>query len=348
VKANIHHILFGLASFVAGAALAAPAKPAPAAQVEWHESTIDRFSSVGPDIGQPQAVFAHIFAQLKDEIVIYPSEGYYYFQYHSDGDLIKGNIRLDKVGRDNGEISFAYFYASDVGDYDRSAETPSGVDMGAKDGLIITKIDDFNYRLEYAGKTVRAKIYEAKAELASPPKLLENEINVGPVFDESGVRFNLIFHRKKKIFYFVLNPIFDFPETYQTLKESGAGERIMIGLRSKFAFFADGKTDRMYLIGVNLRNVANNTIYDGPFDQLPDSFVDPDFLRDMIVESDPQMKGKLGQYGHYLKDPGARYAIAPYVQYLRTAELQRFSHCARDDGKADALPACLADVIRSQ
>ena len=70
---------------------------------------IEGLSSFDLDITNVNEVFKHIFNRLPDEVIVYPSENYYYFVLYAEERQFWGNIRLPAGARDEGELSFAYF-----------------------------------------------------------------------------------------------------------------------------------------------------------------------------------------------------------------------------------------------
>src|SRR5262249_14882922 len=99
--------------------------------------------------------------------------------------------------------------------------------------------------------------------------------------------------------------------------------------RTGFAFYRDHRLDRKILIGAFEANSEVNNYFDGPFDQLPENFIEGEILRQAIVESDPHVKGKIDRLGHYLDGKG-RYGIHPYVLYRKESELAVVHRCAND------------------
>ncbi len=113
---------------------------------------------------------------------------------------------------------------------------------------------------------------------------------------------------------------------------------ILIGKRTGFAFYRDG--ERKVLIGVNERSSRLNTMFDGPFDQLPENSIEGDALRDAIVAADPAVKGKIDRLGHYL-DGSGRYLIHPYLLYRAPGDLTVFHRCMTSKSVPDAQkPRC--------
>jgi hypothetical protein len=104
-------------------------------------------------------------------------------------------------------------------------------------------------------------------------------------------------------------------------------DRLMIGKRTGFAFYRDHRLDRMILVGVFLGNAVLNNYFDGPFDQLPDNFIEGETLRQALLQVDPKLRGKIDRFGAW---PGGeeRYMIAPYMFYEKEQDLDYFHQCA--------------------
>jgi hypothetical protein len=144
------------------------------------------------------------------------------------------------------------------------------------------------------------------------------------VFDESGIRFFLVFNKRLKIFHYVLD------ETVRVADElfpSRITNRILIGRRTGFAFYSDHRYNRRILIGVFEANASVNNYFDGPFDQLPDNFLKGDELRQAIVAADPRQEGKIDSHGGS-PDGASRYLIGPYIYYRTDEDLLPIHECA--------------------
>jgi hypothetical protein len=144
------------------------------------------------------------------------------------------------------------------------------------------------------------------------------------VFDESGIRFFLVFDRKLKIFHFILD---ETVRVADRLEPAGRTDRIVVGKRTGFAFYRDHLRDRKIMIGAYEGNMVTNSWFDGPFDQLPDNFLEGDALRDAIIATEPEMKGRIDRFGGW-GDGAQRYAIDPYVGYRAVDDLGMFDRCA--------------------
>ena len=158
-----------------------------------------------------------------------------------------------------------------------------------------------------------------------PPEdfLNENERYLGPVFDESGVQFFLVFNKDLKIFHYILN---ETDGAADQIRQAAFTDRIVLGRRTGFAFYRDTR-DRKLLIGVLAANVAVNNYYDGPFDQLPDNFNKNDDLKNAIETADPSVAGRIDRFGYFNTGEG-RYLIGPYLQYSDEQQLAPFHLCA--------------------
>jgi hypothetical protein len=85
--------------------------------------------------------------------------------------------------------------------------------------------------------------------------------------------------------------------------------------------------DRKILIGVYEENVRVNNYLDGPFDQLPDNFIEGETLRKAILEVDPKLKGKIDRFGG-TPDGEVRYSISPYLIYKEDSAFNPVDRCA--------------------
>ena len=107
--------------------------------------------------------------------------------------------------------------------------------------------------------------------------LAPGEQFIGPVFDDSAVRFFLVFDPKLKLFHYILDETIK-PADVLVPAPVGDG-RILIGKRTGFAFYRDQQRDRKIMIGAYDGNVIANNYLDGPFDQMPDNFMKDDAFR---------------------------------------------------------------------
>ena len=103
------------------------------------------------------------------------------------------------------------------------------------------------------------------------------------------MRFFLMFNPKLKVFHYILDETVKIPDQF---RQSNLTNRILIGVRTGFAYYLDLRMNRKILIGVFEANSRVNNSFDGPFDQLPDNFVKDDELRDAILAVEPSLDRK--------------------------------------------------------
>ena len=272
------------------------------------------------DIDDPIAVFGFVLASLPDRVKVYPTENYYYFSFVHNGVPYAGNIRLDAGNRDGGKVSFGYY--EDYAAWKAEAPIKFRV-LDAADGVILQKESRFAYRLSFRDKSVLFELNDLSQ--VKPPALAPDETFMGPIFDESGIRFFLIHNARLKIFHYVLDETAPPADHLRPIRRT---DRILIGSRTGFAFYRDQRLNRKILIGVHGGNTQLNNYFDGPFDQLPDNFIEGEALRDAIIAINPKLKGKIDRFGAW---PGGkeRYLIAPYAIYEKAdADLFFFHQCA--------------------
>ena len=287
-------------------------------------------------ISAPKAVFAYVLAQLPPRVKVYPTENYYYFSFVAGGVSYAGNIRLDARDRDRGKLHFAYFRERTPW---MSTSPVLHLDLDAADGVTVEKVEPLVYRVTSGAASVVFALNDLSGVRPPAGALIVGEQYLGPVFDESGVRFFLVFNPRAKVFHYVLD---EAPPLGDRLAQIGPSDRISVGMRTGFAFYQDRRSARKILIGVYAENVALNNYYDGPFDQLPDNFIEGDSLRDAILAVQPKLAGKIGRLGHY-RDRNGRYVIAPYIAYRSIADFAPVADCAaRHEGRSAAYAACFA------
>lgn len=280
------------------------------------------------NVADKHAVFQFVLDSLPDKVRVYPTEHYYYFYFYDRGVKYAGNIRLDTEDRDKGFLYFSYFKDDNEWQTD---EVTHKARWGAKDGIIVEKLAPFSYRITSAGKSVIFELNNLTG-VAPPAKALRPQDHYfGPVFDDSGVRFFLIFDRKRKTFRYILDETIPVADELVPLRLS---TRLVIGRRTGVVFYDDRLTKRKILVGVFRPNVMVNNYLDGPFDQLPDDYFKGDELRRAILEIEPDLKGRLDRVGK-LRGRDLRYEIAPYIFYMRISDFRPMAKClARRHGAA--------------
>ena len=307
--------------------LAAFVGPASAAETVIHYNKDYVEEAMAPpsfDVSDKMAVLAAVLNGLPDKVKVYPTENYFYFWFHHKGIKYAGNLRFDVADRDAGIVHFNYF--KDFTDWQRD-ENGYSADLGKADGIVLTKAADLAYDLEFRGRKVRFELNDVGASKPPADALRPNETYIGPVFDESAIRFFLVFDNDQKIFLYLLDETQPVADQFDI---SEVSDRITIGKRTGFAFYDDRFAHRKILAGISQLNTSVNNYLDGPFDQLPDNFLRGDVLQKAILAESPESAGKIDRFGNS-PDGETRYLIAPYMQYGDVSELGAVSDCAKKE-----------------
>jgi len=277
-------------------------------------------------IDDPMAVLTFVLGSLPDRVKVYPTENYYYFYFFHRHIRYAGNLRLDAVDRDEGKLHFAYY--EDLAEYVPYKDEITYRLLDASHGVTVEKVAPLVYRVSYGGRSVVFELNDLSNVKPPPGAFGPDEVYLGPVADESGIRFFLVFNRKLKLFHYVLDETVNVADQFIS---AAATDRIAIGKRTGFAFYRDHKLDRRILIGVFEANSRVNNYFDGPFDQLPDNFIEGESLREAILAVTPSLAGKIDRRGiHPTGDE--RYMIGPYRHYRAEEDLLVFHSCATDKG----------------
>jgi hypothetical protein len=286
------------------------------------------------DIGNVGEVFRFVLGALPARVTVYPTENYYYFHFYHDGIKYAGNLRLAPDSRDRGEVSFIYFKAATAWQQD---EADHYAVLGEKDGVKVEKVADLAYRVSTGDTAVTFELNDLSAVRPPEGAVEAGERFIGPVFDESGIRFFLLFDDRIKQFHYVLDETVSVND--ELMRPEGL-RHIVLGRRTGFAFTGDG--GRKILIGVFGPNTDENNDLDGPFDQLPDNFIQGDALRDALVAANPAIAGTIDRYGNH-RDQDTREPIAPYLEYYVPEDLEAADKCV---GEAKGGPAyeCLERI----
>ena len=290
------------------------------------------------DVDDTKAVLAYVLGELPERVRVVPTENYYYFYFYQNGIKYAGNLRFDVGERDRGLVEFIYF--KDTTDW-MEDEADHHATLGEKDGVTLEKVKELVYRLSYGGKTVTFEL-NGLSDLEPPEGALgEEETFLGPVADESGIRFFLVFDERLKLFHYVLDetaPVGD------ELVDAEKFDHLLVGRRTGFVFLEDPNRDRKLLVGVYGPNTDVNNYLDGPFDQLPDNFLKGDELRRAILLARPDEDASIDRLG--IKPGGDfRVSITSYIQYYELGELAPLEACSAKQG-AEAYQ-CL-DVLFSE
>jgi len=285
------------------------------AEVSKHDQTLA--------IDDPMAVFAYVLGSLPERVKVYPTENHYYFAFRLNGIRYAGNIKIDAHLRAEGKVEFSYYEDTAPWLPDSKA---TAVALDASRGVTVTQVDPLAYRLTYGAKSVVFALNDLSQVKPPPSALAPDDQFIGPIFDESGIRFFLLFNGRLKLFHYVLDETIT-PADVFVAAPVGHG-RIVIGKRTGFAFYRDQHRDRKILIGVDHDNAVANNYLDGPFDQMPDNFIKGDSFRQAVLAAEPYLKGEINRYGSFAD--GERVALESYMEYRTPKDLEVFDRCATD------------------
>ncbi len=335
--------LLAAAFVVLVSAITGAAAQSSAPQLRTHQDYMEQVARPTTlNVSDPMAVFAFVLNSLPDRVKVYPTENYYYFTFTHNGMDYAGNIRLDASDRDKGRVQFAYFEQT-TGWLD---DTPGEFRvLDASNGVKLEKLERFAYRLTYMEKSVVFELNDLSQVRPPAAALAPKEEFIGPVFDDSGVRFFLVYNAAINNFLFILDETVKVADSFQG---DPAHDRLLLGKRTGFVYFRDQRSDRKILIGVYEENVRVNNYFDGPFDQLPDNFIEGETLRNAILKVQPNLKGQIDRFGG-TADGELRYMIGPYKQYKRLEEFKSTERCARRQrGSEAAYYRCFIDYDEPQ
>lgn len=273
------------------------------------------------NVGDPMAVFAFVLDSLPGRVKVYPTENYYYFSFFHDGTQYAGNIRIEP--HDDGGQTVHFTYYQDASEWHEDVKWTHIVVDAAHD-VTVEKIDRLAYRITYQGKSVDFALNDLSGVTPPAQALGPDEKFIGPIFDESGIRFFLVYNAKLRDFHYILD---ESQSVTDQFFPSPRTDRILIGRRTGFAFYRDHHRERKILIGVHESNMRLNTYFDGPFDQLPDNFIEGETLRKAILEVQPNLKGQIDRFGS-APSGEVRYMIDPYLPYRSIEELYAYHRCA--------------------
>ena len=293
-------------------------------------------------IADPMAVFAFVLDSLPDRVKVYPTENYYYFRFIHGGTPYAGNIRLDPLERDQGKVQFSYY--PDLTEWRDKVKGDTYVVLDASRGVTVEQLERLVYRVSYRNKSVVFALNDLSQVKPPAGALGPDEKFLGPIFDEFAVRFFLVYNSKLKIFHFILD---ETVKVADDLTVSALADRILIGRRTGFAFYRDHRLERKIMIGAFEGNSRLNNYFDGPFDQLPENFIEGEDLRRAILEADPSAKGQIDRLGHF-SDGEGRYLIHPYMLYRKESDLLVIHRCATGKVRAPTYYRCFVTDAEGQ
>lgn len=290
--------------------------------LQTNQSLVERLARANDvDVKDPLAVFGFVLGSLPERVKVYPTENYFYFTFISNAVEFAGNIRLDASDRDQGKVQFGYYEQTTLW-RDETETTFRTLDQ--KDGVQLEKVERFLYRLKFRDKSVLFELNDLSDVKPPAAVIAPDERYIGPVFDESGIRFFLVYRRGIKNFLYVLDETIPVNES---VIPGERNDRLLLGKRTGFVFYCDHRRERKILVGVYEDNARINNYFDGPFDQLPDNFIEGESLRDALLEIDPKLKGQIDRFGG-TPDGSVRYMIAPYLLYKQPDQFNSLQRCA--------------------
>jgi hypothetical protein len=262
------------------------------------------------------AVFGHILSRLPERVTVYPSEGYFYFDFPLRGSRIKGTMLFESKSRNHGILEFGYVGELESRPSPAHRQMPGrSKDYGPEDGLLLTRLAPLEYQVKYKGITVIFELFEPSQ--AEPRKMRTGEEFLARCMDESGIQFDLIFDTLAGQLAWAVDRSRFVPENLIATHEG-----VSLGARTRFVFLNDLEFDRLVLIGVHKEEVVANTWFDGPFDQGPDFAVEAGRLdlRDYLGAHSGADMTKIDAFGHLIDRSGVRLPIAPYRLYENIEE----------------------------
>jgi hypothetical protein len=286
---------------------------------EAYIEEVTRATTLNVDV--PMDVFAFVLDSLPDRVKVYPTENYYYFSFFHNGTEYAGNIRIEP--HDDGGQTVHFTFYREPSEWHEDAPWTHIV-LDPAQNVTVEKIARLAYRITYRGKSVEFDLNDLSGVKPPAQALAPDEKFIGPIFDESGIRFFLVYNARHRDFHYILDETRGIADEFF---KSERTDRILIGRRTGFAFYRDHRRERKILIGVYEGNMRLNTYFDGPFDQLPDNFIEGETLRKAILEVQPALKGQIDRLGS-APSGEVRYMIDPYLPYRSIEELYPYHRCA--------------------
>ncbi len=286
------------------------------AAIETNENLI-RGSQTTVDVDDAAAVFRYVFSALPLRTIIYPSGNNYYFSFPCSRGVVRGNLRLTADLRTAGEIGMSYSLG--VPGRDKTIS----VRLGRRQGLHMIGLGQRAWLCYYRWTTVVFLLNHIVITPPSHARLLPGETWAAPTFDESGLRFYLVFQDQPAHLFWILNQDLPVAEEFDR-----TAANIAIGRRTGFAFYVDLPNHRWILVGIDRRNSVENTWYDGPFDQLPDEIeAGRPRLRGYLEAVYPDVRGQIDDYGRYRMLPQSGVAVMPWMLYDKVEDLAFVEKC---------------------
>jgi hypothetical protein len=164
----------------------------------------------------------------------------------------------------------------------------------------------------------------------SPTLLKTGEIYMGEAHDDSGVWFYLIYDGIGNTAAYILDEQHGAKDGLLSQKSG-----VLLGQRTGFAFWQEHSPERKRLIGVQADNVRANNYFDGPFDQLPDSYHGKMTVKNLYEKVRPTEAKRMDDFGNYKDRADFRGAIDAYLPYEQINDFEPLTRCIKNS-KSDA------------
>lgn len=291
------------------------------------EPVLKGLQATNLNLKSPLDVFAAVFAQLPPEVLVMPTENYYYWRLFAGGREIRGNIRLPSGQREKGTLCIGYAefdeFPDDGGPVPEISESQY---LNAANGVAISCPTPFSSEVIFRGKTVRFRFLQLDQRPLEKSQTAPGEVFVSRTCDESGCRFILMYNTRKKSFHWVLDEASAAMDHWQPILPD-----CTLGRRTGFLLWTDkSHGNRRILAAVRGASVRRNDWFDGPFDQLADNYADQTNIRKWMEDAMPGLRGRIDKWGYLTDSPTPeRIALNPYgtwesvdgaVDFLRKAE----------------------------
>ena len=148
-------------------------------------------------IDDVMAGFAFVFGSLPERVKVYPTENYYYFRFAHNGTRYAGDIRFDATDRDQGKVHFGYYEEMAEWKHDDGVDVDAVLD--ASRGVTVERLERLIYRVTYGGKSVVFALNDLSQVKPPAGALGPDERFIGPIFDESAIRFFFVYNSKLKV-----------------------------------------------------------------------------------------------------------------------------------------------------
>ena len=223
-------------------------------------------------IDDPMAVFAYVLDSLPDRVKVYPTENHYYFAFDLNGIRYAGNIKIDAALRAQGKVEFSYY------------EDRASLAAGQRSDRIGARRLARRHGRESRAARLPLQLSQQERRLCAQRfvagQAAAGGAGAGRSIHRSDLRrvracgFSCCSTARLKLFHYILDETVTPADAFVPAPVGNG--RILIGKRTGFAVYRDQRRDRKILIGVFHDNVAANNYLDGPFDQMPDNFIEGD------------------------------------------------------------------------